>query len=329
MKLLIPTEGSYGYTVMCLALAAIYAWFLMGLDIDGYVDRENYLEYAMHSDEILLIYAASSLEAILTNEPAWLIFNIWASRHFTPEDTLRLIIFISSFLTSFLVLRSYPKQAFFLIIFILTPQVLKNNIIHLRQGLGIALFLLGWWSRYLPVRILFIGLAPLVHASFFFINALFILNIAFSTFGVSTIWRVVYTLGVAVVLGAMGIWLASELGARQGSNAEYSGMGGGGTGLAVMFWVAFAVIFFMEGKDFLKSNFFSASILVFYLSTYFLLPVTARVFESGMLIVLLSSLGLTGWRRYSVYALYVFYFFMEWYPLLGLPGYGWGVEQVV
>lgn len=326
MKLLIPTEGSFGYKAMCFVLAGVYAWFLMGLDIDGYIDRANYLVYAQYSEQIFARYASSGLKGVLTNEPAWLFFNIWASKHFTPEDTLRVFIFFSSFLTSFLVLRSYPKYAFLLIVFILMPQVLKNNIIHLRQGLGVTFFLLGWWCRYLPLRIFFIALAPLVHASFFFIDALFLLNIAFSTFRVSTVWRVMYTLGVGIVLGALGIWLAGELGARQGSSGEYSGMGGGGTGLAIIFWGAFAVVLFMEGRAFLRDNFFAASILIFYLSTYFLLPGTARVFESGMLVVLLSSLGLSDWRRYAVYVLYAFYFCMEWYPLLGQPGYGWGIE---
>ncbi|MCK0715826.1 hypothetical protein ACFO0U_13390 [Chromohalobacter sarecensis] len=326
MKLLIPTEGSFGYKTMCLVLAGIYAWFLMGLDVDGYLDRANYLIYAQYSDEIFVKYAAGSLKTILTNEPVWLLFNIWASKNFSPEDTLRIIIFFSSFLISFLVLRSYPKYAFFLVLFILMPQVLKNNIIHLRQGVGVTLFFLGWWCRYLPLRIFFIGLAPLVHASFFFINALFLLNIAFSTFGISTVWRVVYTLGVGVVLGALGIWLAGTLGARQGGSDEYSAMGSGGSGLAFIFWVVFSVIFFMEGKSFLRNNFFAASILVFYLSTYFLLPVTARVFESGMLVVLLASLGLTDWRRYAAYGFYTFYFFMQWYPVLGIPGFGWAAE---
>ncbi|MCK0769388.1 hypothetical protein [Chromohalobacter canadensis] len=329
MKLLIPTQGSFGYKAMCLALAGIYAWFLMGLDIDGYIDRANYLVYAKYSKEVFAMYAANGFSEMLTNEPLWLLFNIWLSEHFTPEDTLRVVIFFSSFLVSFLVLRSYPKYAFVLVLFILMPQVLKNNIIHLRQGLGITFFFLGWWCRYLPLRILFIGLAPLVHASFFFINALFLLNIAFSTFSVSIVWRVVYTLGVGVVLGVMGIWLADALGARQGGNAMYSGMGAGGTGLAFLFWIVFTVVLFMEGKAFLKNNFFAVSILIFYLSTYFLLPVTARVFESGMLVVLLASLGLTDWRRYAAYTLYAFYFCMQWYPLLGLPGYGWGIESAI
>ncbi|MCI0511149.1 EpsG-like putative glucosyltransferase [Chromohalobacter marismortui] len=323
MKLLIPTNGSFGYKVMCLALAGFYAWFLMGLDIDGYIDRANYLIYAKHSDEIFVMYAASSFKTIITNEPIWLLLNIWAARHFTAEDTLRLIIFFSSFWVSFLVLRSYPKYAFLLILFILMPQILKNHIIHLRQGLGISLFFIGWWCRYLPLRIFFIGLAPLVHASFFFIDALFLLNVFFSTYRISTIWRVVYTVGMGVVLGALGMWLAGALGARQGESAEYSAMGSDGSGLAFLFWTLFTVIFCMEGKEFLKNNFFAATILFFYLSTYFLLPVTARVFESGMLLVLLASLGLSDWRRYAVYGLYVFYFCMQWYPVLGLPGYGW------
>ncbi|HSH42221.1 MAG TPA: hypothetical protein VK973_08880, partial [Arenicellales bacterium] len=45
----------------------------------------------------------------------------------------------------------------------------------------------------------------------------------------------------------------------------------------------------------------------FYLCTYWLLEVTARIFESGMLPILFAGLLLTGWRRPAFLTLIVVY----------------------
>ncbi len=316
-------DTAFQYKLTCLLLAGFYAWFLAGLQVDAYIDRANYLDYARYSAVILARYTDGGPQTILANEPLWLLLNIALEGNLRPDEIVRLIIFFSSFGVAYLTLRSHPSHFLALVMFLLLPQVLKNNIIHLRQGLGITIFLIGWYSRYLPLRLLFIGLAPFVHASFFFIDALFLLNVAYMNLRISTLWRVVGTIIIGLTLGALGIFLAGALGARQGNN--YESLSSNGSGLAFLFWLALTIILCLEGKRFVRTNFFEVSLLIFYLATYFLLPVTARIFESSMIVVLIMALGLTSWRHYTFYLMFAFYFFKQWYPLLDQPGFGWAL----
>lgn len=316
-------DSEFHYKLVCLLLAGYYAWFLAGLQVDAYIDRANYLNYARYSEAILYHYAEGGLQTVLANEPLWLLLNIALEGNLRPDEIVRLIIFFSSFGVAYLTLRSHPSHFVALVLFLLLPQVLKNNIVHLRQGLGITVFLIGWYCRYLPLRLFIIGLAPFVHASFFFIDALFLLNIVYINLRISTIWRVVGTVIIGVVLGALGIFLAGALGARQGGT--YESLSSNGSGLAFMFWLALTVTLCLEGKRFIRANFFEVSLLIFYLATYYLLPVTARVFESSLILVLIMALGLTSWRRYAFYLMFAFYFFRQWHPLLDQPGFGWAL----
>src|SRR5690606_31256538 len=102
--------------------------------------------YARYSDEIMARYSALNLVAVLFNEPLWLLINIGLSKLFIGEVVLRIIIFVAAFLVSWLLLRQNPRHIFWMMGFLLIPQVMKNHIIHLRQGLGLAVFLLGYFS---------------------------------------------------------------------------------------------------------------------------------------------------------------------------------------
>ncbi len=57
-----------------------------------------------------------------------------------PDVVVRLIIFVSAFLTAWLVLSNNTKYIFPLLILLFLPNVIKNYLIHLRQGLAISIF---------------------------------------------------------------------------------------------------------------------------------------------------------------------------------------------
>lgn len=304
-------------------VAIIYAVVLSGLKIDSFVDRDNYLIYAEHSSDILARYVSEGALSVIFNEPAWLFLNILLSSFFLPDVVLRVIIFFSAFLTCFYVLRFKAKYFFVLLFFLLLPQVLKNNIIHLRQGLAISFFLIGYFSSRSGLRWAFIGLSSLIHASFLFLVLLFFINQLFTIYRYSIGLRVLFISLLSITVGGGGMWIARVLGARQGEGGQSVDV----SGLGFMFWLAVAVLFFSQGKQFLKSNGFAYSILLFYLLTYFFLPVTARIFESGMILVLLAGLSLDSYRKLSFFAALFFYFCVQWYQRAGLPGFGWGVEN--
>jgi hypothetical protein len=111
-------------------------------------------------------------------------------------------------------------------------------------------------------------------------------------------------------------------GARQASQYEFTSADI--SGLAFLFWMLIFLIYTFQGKQFLKLNMLSIAILIFYLATYFFIPVTARIFESGIVLVLLSSLSLTEWRKYSFLGLLVFYTMYSVFLRIGSPYFGWG-----
>lgn len=301
----------------------IYAAVLSGLQVDSFVDRDNYLVYAEHSSDILTRYLSEGALSVIFNEPVWLFINIYLSSFFLPDVVLRIIIFFSAFFTCFYVLRFKPKCFFVLLFFLLLPQVLKNNIIHLRQGLAISFFLMGWFSSRSGLRWTFMGLSSLIHASFLFLFLLFFVNQLFTIFRYSTGLRVLLISLLSIAIGGGGMWFARILGARQGEGGQPFSV----SGLGFMFWLAVAVLFYSQGKQFVRDNGFAFSILLFYLLTYFLLPVTARIFESGMILVLLAGLSLDSYRKLSFFSALFFYFCVQWYQRAGLPGFGWGVEN--
>lgn len=303
--------------------AIIYAAVLSGLQVDAFVDRDNYLVYAEYSSDIFDRYVGEGPLFVIFNEPAWLLLNILLSSFFLPDVVLRIIIFFSAFFTCFYVLRFKAKYFFVLLFFLLLPQVLKNNIIHLRQGLAISFFLMGWFSSRSGLRWIFMGLSCLIHASFLFLILLFFLNQLFTFFRYSTGLRILLIALLSITIGGGGMWLARVLGARQGEAVQSFSV----SGLGFMFWLAVAVLFFSQGKQFLRDNWFAFSILLFYLLTYFFLPVTARIFESGMILVLLAGLSLDSYKKLSFFSALFFYFCVQWYQHAGLPGFGWGVEN--
>ena len=57
------------------------------------------------------------------------------------------------------------------------------------------------------------------------------------------------------------------------------------------------MLLLLQGRRFLHQYSIAIGILIFYLASYFFTPIAGRVFESGVLLVLLAVLATTGWRR--------------------------------
>src|SRR5690606_3884521 len=164
------------YNALVYICAICYGIALSSLSVDAFVDRDNYLVYARSSYEIASFYMSKGIGPLFFNEPIWLAVNVTMAALLSPENVLRSIIFFSSSVTAFFVLRNNAKYFIFLVFILLLPQVLKNNIIHLRQGFAIAVFLCGWFSGHKNVRYVLFFLACMIHSSFFIVMFLMILN---------------------------------------------------------------------------------------------------------------------------------------------------------
>lgn len=323
-----PRLSSAGKVYVSVAIALVFAIFLAALPVDQFVDRDAYLAYAEGSLAIFVLNAANGVATVLVNEPLWLLINGLLSVFFDAESCVRIIVGVSAYLVARSVTKNNFQQIFAVLLFMLLPQFLKNYVIHLRQGLAIAVFMIGWYRfdgrRGWGVMLL----TPFIHASFFFLIFFLFLNRLLEAIRASATIRVIAFFAVGVFLSFATIWLAAGLGARQAG--EYQGSAAAdSSGLGFLFWLMFGCIYALQGRKFLRENMLAVGVLIFYLAGYFFLPVAARIFESALLLILIAGLDLTNYRKTAFWILFSFYFFAQWYPRLSLPGLGWGVENYV
>tara|TARA_E500000178_G_C17027771_1_gene758925 strand:+ start:2024 stop:2995 length:972 start_codon:yes stop_codon:yes gene_type:complete len=312
------------YVFICALFALVFSIYLAILPIDSFIDRDNYLSFASTPELFFFHRLNDGYISFVFNEPLWAITNIALRTIFDTENTLRVIIFLSSFSTFYIVLKNIPQEYFFLgLLFLLLPQVLKNNVIQLRQGFAIALFLWGYFSKSNKIRLLFFVSAALVHSSFIIIIPCLFFITLLSKYNFSNGIKGFLFTAISLSIGVGALSMASVLGARQAEG--YENYTSNASGLGFIFWGCFLMVYILQGNTFLKRNVASLFFMILYLSTYFFLPVTARIFESVLIIILLSSIELKSWNKIYFYFLYVFYFIFTWVDRLFLPGFGWDI----
>lgn len=308
--------------VLPLVFALAYAVFLTSLPLDVFSDRVNYLNYAENSWNILEHYFTAGPLVAIFNEPLWLLINAGLAKLFPPEVVLRLIIFSPAFMTAWFVLRYDSKQVVWLLLFLLLPQVVGYHITGLRQGMAIAVFLAGWFSCRVSLRWLLLATTPFIHASFFFVLLLLGFTKLLRSLRFAGDLRTLFFIMLGIVISSSLSFIAVLTGARQSGVYEFTMTNVSGFG--VLFWLLIFIIMVMQGRTFMRRHAFEMGCILFYLSTYFLIEVTARIFESALLLVLLSCLQLTGWRRFSFLALICSYFTLQYLTRLQAPLLGFG-----
>lgn len=287
----IPTLG----LGTCALLALLYAAVLAALPLMAFDDRVYYWQYAVDSQRIFDSYMAVSPLVVVANEPAWLFVNMGLAEVLGPEGVMRTVIFVPAFVVSFLLLRAHSSQWPWVLVLLLFPPLIKNHIIHLRQGVAVALFLIGWTGRTRARRWGFMGVAPFVHSSMFLALALHSLVELIKRLRLGADVRALASVVAAVVVGASLAIVADLLGARQGD--QYRDMAASGSGIGFAFWLLMSFPFFFEGSAFLRRHALAVSAILFYLGTYFLTPLTARIFESLLPLVVIAGIDMTSWRR--------------------------------
>ena len=306
--------------VLIVVIALTYAYILMSLPLFEFQDRGNYLVYAQSSEMILERNQARGILILIFNEPIWLLINIWLRNILDPENVIKTIIFMASFLSSYSFIKlsnSKIRNILLMVILLLLPIILKNYITHLRQGLAIGLFMLGMlfsdWRR-----IAFVIVTPFIHSSFFFV--IFLTQIDriiswFTTFKTKIRIAIVFSIGIILSLNLRRI--AAFLGDRRADQYDFTTADV--SGLGWLFWFIVLIVMVSAGKHYLKQYSISAYCITFYLATYPFIEVTSRIFESSILIVILDLLNLKGWRKYIFLFLIFVYGLLQWYLRLQSP----------
>ncbi|MEM2129725.1 MAG: EpsG family protein [Candidatus Bathyarchaeia archaeon] len=285
-------------TLLAFILASAYAIFLVSLPLFEFKDRQNYLVYATASDIIWQRYADQGILSLFANEPLWLAINILLGLFWEPEQVLQIIIGLSAFSVAYTILRFGHDKFIWLLLVLVYPLIIKNHVIHLRQGIAIAFFLIGMlgisqkknWIKWILVSI-----TPFIHSSFFIVLGIYLLvnltkGLKFAI-DLSIFFFSICTLAIIFLLPV----LVSIFGARQASTYNWLVLNDV-SGFSFVFWFVILTVFLTESKIFLRTYRFEISMIIFYLGTYFFVPVTARIFESSIALIILSGFQLTGWR---------------------------------
>ncbi|WP_337841060.1 EpsG family protein [Rheinheimera sp.] len=286
-----------------MLIALCYGAFLAALPVDIFADRDNYFEFIQFSPVILLRHLSGGIHKLFTNEPIWLVLNSLIGLLIEPRAAVRLIIFFSASVTAYYLLRTNPKNIWWLLLFLFFPQIIKNFVIHLRQGLAIAIFLMGWFSDNHRRKLILIGLTPFIHASFFFVLMLLAMVFIYQRIRFAADLRNLLTILSASALGAVLLVLARFVGARQGVSQETFTEKASGAGF--LLWGLLVCLMVLQGQTYLRRYSFAVTAILFYLCIYFTSPVAGRAFESTIPLVVLAGLALTGWRRMAFLGLFV------------------------
>lgn len=305
-----------------IAIASLlFALFVISFDSIDITDRAQYAVHILDADDLLFRHLSDGVVAYLVNEPLWKLINYTLYHLFdNPLNAIKFYVFIVSFVGSYFVLSHDVRYLPLLLAFILLPQFLKNYIAHLRQGVAVSVFLVGWFGFSGRRQLFIILLAPLIHASFFFILFFIVAQKILSYIPFTIVIRMLLYFVIVSGMSIASLALAEAMGARQ---THYEYFGGDISGKGFIFWLAIFVLFFSQGGAFIKRNLLGMSVLLFYLVSYAFLPVAARVFESGLIFVLLASLSLSPGRFLLFLPAFFFFFFMQWIPRIGIEGLGW------
>ncbi|MBS9808718.1 EpsG family protein [Vibrio sp. Vb1554] len=309
------------------SLSMIYALSLVLIfPIDGsIIDRANYLDYASNAWLIMLRYLSKGDVRVLFNEPIWLLMNMSLRVFFSPENIIRVLVFFSSFLSCYVCLKNNRKEVFLVLIILLFPQVVKNYIIHLRQGVAISVFLLAYYYKDCFFRKVLFLITPLIHVSFFFVLLVYGVVILSKKIKLTRNFRGVTISAIGIGIALSLAIISAFLGARQAN--EYAFVNANVSGGAFLFWSSILVLYWMQGRRYCHKYAFEISGALFYLSTYFLTEVTGRVFESFVVLVLIAGCYLTSSRKVLFRCAFILFFIFSYMGRISMPYFGWGVSS--
>lgn len=319
----------YKWKLFPVIIATVYAFFLTSLPIDAFLDRINYFIYARSSYFIQSFYINSYI-SYLSNEPLWLSMNVQLYRIFDEETIVRAFIFLPAFVTAFLISSKGRLNLLFLFLLLAVPGVIQNYIVHIRQGVALSVFLLGYFSQQREIRYSLILLSPFIHSAFFAISAIFFVQEIFQKFDRVNFWK----RAAALIAAGAGLLLFLELFVSSATLQmltqsfrqldEYRNINSEISGAGFVLWMMILLLLVSDGLNFVEENLFSIMSLLFYLSIYFVVPFAGRIIECVIVPIFFAGMMLSKWKKWAFVGL-IFVQTATFYVLnAGSNWFGWG-----
>lgn len=306
------------------SISFIYAIVLAFIiPLDEIKDFSNYVIYAGESGQVLSRNLSNSFGAFLFNDPVFLVIMALL-KFLIPEQEIaaKMFYFMTAFFLSYTLLGVSKRFFLILCLLLIFPNVLRYNLVQIRQGFAIALFLYAYQHRYSNRSIFLILLTPFIHSSFFIILCLLIVAdlakvVRFSS---DVIALIAMSLGLMFTHGFL--YVAGVLGARQAE--RYADAVTDVSGLAFVFWSVVLMLFMGQNRLWRADHRFEILVIVFYLTTYFLSPHAGRIFGSVFLLLVIGGFSLPPKSRSIYLFLVIFFSILDILNRVGKPWLGFG-----
>ena len=291
-----------------------------------YYSLLDHANYANHVRDWATILSSASIVSLPFREPLWFLSLGAIGAILPPEETIRFISVTSAFAFAAMIGRHYRAQPLAVALILSFPLLIINHLGAIRQGVALTVFLAGFLSQKKHQRWTLMSIAPFIHVGFFIILALWVSawrinRLRFSPYlKTATIAALCLAMAVAIPIASLVI------GTRQSGNYEL--FEARGSGLAFAFWAMILLLFVAAGRDFITKHLFSISVILLYLSMYWLVPIAGRTFEAGLVFVLLSGFSLPHAKRLLFILAISAYSVMLWAGLWDKPWLGLTVPQV-
>jgi len=279
-----------------IALLVANAEVLLSVESWEIKDRINYENYAAYIDYFLDVRLNFDYFLDLNNEPLFFVTNFLLSRMgYSPEIILKLIIFFSVFIVSFVLLKKGQLSPLWLFVVFLLPWLVSNYIMSIRQGYATAIFLLAWFFLNGKVRTIVFLLTPLIHYSFLIVLTILLVSKYFGSIKINRYLILFIFIVFGLITGLYVVSTSVEMGFNLGFYSEKNQLS---FGYGIVFWGIILMIFLVQEKDYFYNNIISIGALIFYLTSAVVFPPMSRVFQSLIVLVLISGFSLKGQYLY-------------------------------
>src|SRR5690606_36344250 len=131
-----PRGSDRNLSIVSPLLGAAYGLILASLPLYAFKDRANYADHIVRAAEIFNEFLSKGVLSAVFNEPLWWWLNHALFSLFGFEVTFRLIIALPAAIVAYRMLQQNKGALVWSLVFLLAPQVLKNHVVHLRQGVA-------------------------------------------------------------------------------------------------------------------------------------------------------------------------------------------------
>jgi hypothetical protein len=268
---------------------------LFSINAAQITDRFNYQDNITNGDFLYTLAINAGFPLILFTEPLFKsIYYSFFILNIDPQFAIKLIIFIMITATFYILNKKTNISPFWIILIVLSPTVIVNYVMTIRQGFATVLFLIVLYYINGNLKNIFLSIIPLFHYSFFIVLPIYFFSIKKNRNSNPykiIILVIIYSALISILILKLTSLLNLSYFENYIDDSKFK------FGFGLVFWFFILILFMSEGKQFLQKNLFETLCVAFYVGSVSFFNPFSRILQAVSIIILISGFSLTGWRK--------------------------------